>query len=453
MTRTWAEVTKPKKPPERKKTPQLIRTEKINTSEETKNRIADLERRTFIVRRVDPEATVETIIAELHQQAPTILQVTDPLAPIDFLEQVRRDELDRRRFYITFASHDIKRSFQETGFSLGKTTIPPKKSDFQGFIQFPPYFLSRVDLKLIASQYGTIVEDTFVSHQGVRTGGWHFELLLHQGAKVPNIIHLDGEAIEITDKSARKRCSWCHNYGHLERHCQKRKKARMEQLEARVERVEAMDQDSQAISSSAPARIDQQHHDDPTIMNILKNNTTLSKEDHLAEGESQVKATFGDEMYEKRTAPIFYAGEKHPRHCRDLTSSGDSEPPLKLIPQQELPSEASSQPLHPHPPPSPKSAASKINALFKEFADDHPIQPYEHYVAKRKEFAMQSRREIAAEQYPSRDLNRLSQEEWEAMKEPINARFRELLISEFPDNHFQMNALYLNEKQNQAKPP
>ena len=109
--------------------------------------------------------------------------------------------------------------------------------------------------------------------------------------------------------------------------------------------------------------------------------------------------------------------------------------------------------MQPQPPPSPKYAASKINALFKEFADDHPIQPYKHYVAKRKEFAMQSRREIAAKQYPSRDLNRLSQEEWEALKEPINARFRELLISEFPDNHFQMNALYLNEKQNQAKPP
>ena len=64
---------------------------------------------------------------------------------------------------------------------------------------------------------------------------------------------------------------------------------------------------------------------------------------------------------------------------------------------------------------------------------------------------MRSRREIAAEQYPTQDLNRLSKEEWEAMNEAINTRFRELLISEFPDNHFQMNELYLREKQN-AKP-
>ena len=61
---------------------------------------------------------------------------------------------------------------------------------------------------------------------------------------------------------------------------------------------------------------------------------------------------------------------------------------------------------------------------------------------------MQSRREIAAEQYPTQDQDRLSKEEWEAMKEAINTRFRELLISEFPDNHFQMNELYLRKKQN-----
>ena len=84
----------------------------------------------------------------------------------------------------------------------------------------------------------------------------------------------------------------------------------MEQLEARAERVEAMDQDSQAISSSAPARIDQQHHNDPTIMNILKNNTTLSKEDQRAEGESQVKATLADKTFE-RSAPFTLVRSTH----------------------------------------------------------------------------------------------------------------------------------------------
>ena len=66
---------------------------------------------------------------------------------------------------------------------------------------------------------------------------------------------------------------------------------------------------------------------------------------------------------------------------------------------------------------------------------------------------MQSRTEVVTEHYPSRDPNTLSKNEWEAVTEAINARFRELLIATFPENHVQLNALYLHRKKNDTKPP
>ena len=77
---------------------------------------------------------------------------------------------------------------------------------------------------------------------------------------------------------------------------------------------------------------------------------------------------------------------------------------------------------------------------------------YEHYVGRRKDLALKSRTDIAGELYPSRKPNKLSKDEWEAISEAVNARFRELLISEFPENHFELNALYICKKQNQTKP-
>ena len=477
--KSWADIARgqQKKPPDLRATkPEAIK-HKVQASQVVKQRILDADKRTIILRRVDPEATVESIIKDMVDQAHIISQ--DQLTPADLLEQVTRDELDRRRYYLTFNTHEQKQKFQETGFRVGKTFIPPTLGDFQGYIQFPPYFLGKQDLQQVMGLYGTILNDRFVEVQGVRTGGWHFELRLHEGTTVPNIIDFDGEPIAIINKSARKLCTWCHNYGHLQRQCQKRRLHRLKQLEAQTYRLEAR---TELMEADEVATLQtHQETDNSSPSTVLPahemEQATSSHQQSSPDETTKVQPTAGMRLQEIITstidmstplqqqepppppknegvqvAPVFYAGEKHPRHCRDSTSSGESEPPLKVVPQQELPSEASfSHQLHPHLPPSPKSATSRINALFQEFSDDHSNQPYEHYVAKRKEFAMQSRREIAAEQYPTQDLNRLSKEEWEAMKEAINTRFHELLISEFPDNHFQMNELYLREKQN-AKP-
>ena len=79
-------------------------------------------------------------------------------------------------------------------------------------------------------------------------------------------------------------------------------------------------------------------------------------------------------------------------------------------------------------------------------SEEQSREQYEHYVVRRKELASKSRTDIAGEQYPLREPNKLSRDEWEAISDAINARFRELLISEFPENHFQLNALYISRK-------
>lgn len=90
--------------------------------------------------------------------------------------------------------------------------------------------------------FGTILEDRFVETEGIRTGAYHFQLQLHEGSRVPNIIYLDGEAIGVTNKSARKQCTWCHNYGHLQRQCQKKRMNWVSQLERQALReVDGMD--------------------------------------------------------------------------------------------------------------------------------------------------------------------------------------------------------------------
>ena len=86
-------------------------------------------------------------------------------------------------------------------------------------------------------------------------------------------------------------------------------------------------------------------------------------------------------------------------------------------------------------------------------SDEQESGEYDHYVAERKHFAIQARAEIAAEHYPLRDPSTLSRNEWEAVTEAINARFRELLIAKFPENHVKLNALYIHRKKNDTKPP
>ena len=116
---------------------------------------------------------------------------------------------------------------------------------------------------------------------------------------------------------------------------------------------------------------------------------------------------------------------------------------------------------------APKRSAA-INALFEAFTqnasrdqqmdldnenEEISDEQYQQYVAQRKEFVTQARRETVAEHFPSKDPSGLTRGEWDSINDNINARFRELLVSAFPDNHYKLNSLYIIKKQSAEKPP
>ena len=116
-----------------------------------------------------------------------------------------------------------------------------------------------------------------------------------------------------------------------------------------------------------------------------------------------------------------------------------------------------------------RTSLKRINALFRQFGnngqkEDKDMESvegntneveigehiseeqYEHYVGQRKSFGGQARSEAVAHYYPTKSPAILTEEEWSKIQPHINARFRELLVTAFPDNHLQMNILYENRK-------
>ena len=105
-----------------------------------------------------------------------------------------------------------------------------------------------------------------------------------------------------------------------------------------------------------------------------------------------------------------------------------------------------------------------VNNVLQEFIEPAgtPIETekqsaakeqYQHYISQRKELGTVARREIVSKHYPGRDLETLTKEEWEMINDEINSRFRELLISAFPDLHYELNLMYINNRRSDTKPP
>ena len=73
-------------------------------------------------------------------------------------------------------------------------------------------------------------------------------------------------------------------------------------------------------------------------------------------------------------------------------------------------------------------------------------EQYLQYETQRMELASLARREIVSQHFPGRPLESLRKEEWNSISDDINKRFRELLITAFPDRHYELNKMYLNKK-------
>ena len=96
-----------------------------------------------------------------------------------------------------------------------------------------------------------------------------------------------------------------------------------------------------------------------------------------------------------------------------------------------------------------KPAGTPMETEKQSAAKEH----YQHYISQRKELGIVSRREVVSKHYPGRDLETLTKEEWEMINDDINSRFRELLICAFPDLHYELNLMYINNRRRDMKPP
>ena len=188
----------------------------------------EAERRTQVLRRVPPLATAATIIRDLAAQ----WSQEDDQPPInDIIDSVLRDSLDRRRFYVTYATMDLRREYARRGFRIRdhKTptsfiTIPPEVADVSAFIPDVPHFITSDDVVRILSHFGNVTTAEFVTFQntGVRCGPLHFTMDLHDNSKLPSHISLLDHIMTIVDKNGHKLCTFCDNFGHLRNHCRKR---------------------------------------------------------------------------------------------------------------------------------------------------------------------------------------------------------------------------------------
>ena len=240
MTYALAAARKPpQEPPDpRKQTAQRLPiTHNISSTPELDRKIYERERRTHILRKVPPATTTSQVLASVfitYQLALRDLRFTN-FQLEDCVESIVRDTNDRRRFYITYKSYDLKKAFAAIGYTIGTTIIKPEYGDVSAYIPEPPFYLDSDDFASILAPYGTMVNPSFVRTNGIRTGGFHFSLTLKENVRLPEYLSFDGHMMEIVNKSSLKKCSNCDKFGHTRRQCHKLASRRMQELEKRAE--------------------------------------------------------------------------------------------------------------------------------------------------------------------------------------------------------------------------
>ena len=481
----WSDLFKSQRPPDTQKkagknstTPQAILTTKVNSSEDTRRSILDVERRTIILRRLRAETTTIMVIKDVYQQAETILG-RKPATPAEIIAHVTRDELDRRRFYLTFATVNIKTMFQLKGFHIGDINIKATQGDFQGVILHPPYFLTREEMRKLVAPYGQVVSDKFTETEGVRTGAYHFELQMYAGKRVPNVINLDGEPILITDKSDRKQCTWCNNYGHLQRHCLKRRHHQTARLEQQAVRelqeqcARSASADEQNVTPSLEGEQDAvgAHHGASQV---------AAKKDAVGEYSGTPQAPTKDAVrgqYASEGADNKSGDEEDMDTEDEEQDEEEQQKEERREDQTQLPP-PSPQPTQTTPPPddtpplSPEEAQAKRKAIIEKFREQnkpkedpiyvveiHPGDPATHTstpIAPQKydemeEFKQQTRRSAgytAMQKWGTKEnLNRKQQEEWDK-------HLQSTVSNAFSDNYTQDQIKnYVTEMKYRDGPP
>ena len=223
---TWASITSGRPPPKVPNyLPQAKLKERLNVPNRVVEKFNEIERRTQVLRKLPPGTSVLSIINDMKEQTEI------PIG--DVVESVIQEPLDKRRFYVTFKSVEIKRQVTRTGYRIGTITIPPEASDVQGFIPDVPHYLSKDDVIEILSRYGDVKSGSFKTFEDVRCGGFTFELDLHENQRLPGELQILNDSMVIRLKDDIMMCAYCDKVGHTQRRCrqkleQQMKRANME---------------------------------------------------------------------------------------------------------------------------------------------------------------------------------------------------------------------------------
>ena len=175
------------------------------------------QQQTLVLRKMPFKCTTSSLFNDFSK-------ITSP----ENILSIHRDQLDPRRFYVTFTSTQLKRDITSKELLLCGIKIPPTKCDARGYIPYPPPYLDQQDLTTILSAYGEVVSSRFRRARGYNTiiGGLEFDLLLKDDTPLPSHFIYDGVKHTIQNRDDRQFCSACKHYGHLQQHCRKRRSTR-----------------------------------------------------------------------------------------------------------------------------------------------------------------------------------------------------------------------------------
>ena len=282
--------------------------------------------------------------------------------------------------------------------------------------------MDRQDCVDLLTMWGTLTKAEFVkdADTGVRCGGFIFELDLHENKRLPNRIKVLSDVIVVTTKDDHKLCSYCDKLGHIRRHCKKRELDLINQANAEL------------LESQQSGPIGDQE-----MMDTSEEERKRHEEELQQQQRSPAPTTI--------TAPTTLTAPSTATAPTTLTAPSTSTAPTTLT----APS-ISTAPMTPtkrstsengHPSESTWTKRQSVT-IFEEVDEE----TYTSYAEKRKDCANQARREIAAHHFPDRFPSQLSEKEWAGIQTQINARFRELLVTAFPDNHLFLNCMYMNRK-------
>ena len=229
---TWASITSGRPPPKVPNyLPQAKLKERLNVPNRVVEKFNEIERRTQVLRKLPPGTSALSIISDMKNQSEI------PIG--DVVESVIQEPLDKRRFYVTFKSVEIKRQVTRTGYKIGNIKIPPEASDVQGFIPDVPHYLSEEDVKEILSRYGDVKSGSFKTYENVRCGGFTFELDLHENQRLPGELQILNDSMVIRLKDDIMMCAYCDKVGHTQRRCRQKMERQMRRANMELQQQES----------------------------------------------------------------------------------------------------------------------------------------------------------------------------------------------------------------------